>query len=357
MLSFLFINRKKSGWILTLKQSAKFLIITGIFLVALFPFLWTDSITFAKSFFGNIFMKTSGKGNSLNTLMFDYLPSLITYPGIILSFIGLILSFNKLGKGKTVFLVLTFLLFAYPIANASQTYERYSLALLPMLLIWASFGFNYIVEKIKNPVILKGSIAAIIIICTFQSSATIWNEFETYHEKSNFILCRTWLNENFKENEKIAMPVSFENYFYENKDCLSRIIKRNSDSILITQKLQTQIRPEYNGRLLNVRAVILEDLFLDEKKFLDQKYRVKYDFVSSHPVHGKVFNIYYYTEKAFTSLHCFKYTEVMKDTSVKYFLTENKQEMSLTLLKKFDSFNDTPYYLYLKEEKFNYSSQ
>jgi len=206
-----------------------------------------------------------------------------------------------------------------------------------------------VIEKIKNPLILKASIAAIIIICTIQSSATIWNEFETYHKKSNFIFCRTWLNENLKEDEKIALPVSFENYFYENKNCLSRIIKRNSDSVLITQKLQTQIRPEYKGSPINIRAVILEDLFLDEKKFLDRKYRVKYDFVSSHPVPDKAFNIYYYTEKDFTSLHCFKYIEVMKDTSVKYILTENKQEMSLTLIKKFDSFNDTLYYLYLKE--------
>ena len=93
LLSFIFFNYKKSGWALTLKQLIKFLVITGVFLMALFPFLWTDSITFAKSFFGNIFMKSSGKGNSLSILLFDYLPSLITYPGLILAVVGLFLSF------------------------------------------------------------------------------------------------------------------------------------------------------------------------------------------------------------------------------------------------------------------------
>jgi dolichyl-phosphate-mannose-protein mannosyltransferase len=349
LLSFIFFNFKKHGWLFTIKQTIKFLIISGVFLAALFPFLWTDSITFAKSFFGNIFMKSSGKGNSLGLLLTGYLPSLITYPGLILSLIGLGLSFFKLGKSKTVFLILTFLLFAYPIANASQTYERYSLALLPMLLIWSAYGFVYISEKINNPVFLKTSIALIIVLSSVQSANSVWKNFSSYHEQNNFIACRTWLNQNLQADEKVALPVTYEGYFYENKNCLSRIIKRNSDSLLIATKLQTQIRPEYKNKPLNVHAVILEDLFLDEKKYLDQKFRVKYDFVSSHPVGEKVFDIYYYTEKDFTSLHCFKYNEVISDTSVKYVLTENKKDSRFHLVEKFDAFKDTPYYLYLKE--------
>ena len=348
LLSFIFLNFKKHGWMVTIKQTVKFLIISGIFLMALFPFLWTDSITFAKSFFGNIFMKSSGKGNSLGLLLTDYLPSLITYPGLILSLIGLGLSFSKIGKGKTVFLVLTFLLFAYPIANASQTYERYALALLPMLLIWSAYGFVYIIEKINNPVFLKTCVTIIIILSSLQSANSVLKEFNSYHEQNNFIACRVWLNQNLIPDEKVALPVTYEGYFYENKNCLGRIIQRNSDSLLIAAKLQTQIRPEYKNKPLNVRAVILEDLFLDEKKYLDQKFRVKYDFVSSHSVDGKAFDIYYYTEKNFTSLHCFKYAEAMNDSAVNYFLTENKQEPNLQLVKKFDDFKDIPYYLYSK---------
>ncbi|MEP7169310.1 MAG: hypothetical protein ABI855_08055, partial [Bacteroidota bacterium] len=349
LLSFLVFNFKKHGLLVTLKQTTKFLIVSGIFLMALFPFLWTDSITFAKSFFGNIMMKTSGKGNSLSLLLTGYLPSLITYPGLFLSLIGLGLSFTKIGKSKTVFLILTFLLFAYPIANASQTYERYALALLPMLLIWSSLGFTYIVEKIKNPVFLKITIALIIIFCTVQSGKIVWKNFDSYHQQNNFISCRTWLNQNLPADEKIALPVSYEGYFYENKNCLDRMIKRNSDSILIATKLQTQILPEYKNKPLNVHAVILEDIFMDEKKYLDQKTKVKYDFVSTHPGNNKVFDIYYYTEKDFTSLYCFKYNEVMNDNSVKYVLTENKEELNLHLVKKFDAFKDATYYLYSKE--------
>jgi hypothetical protein len=348
LLSFIFFNFKKHGWLLSIKQTLKFIIISGVFLIALFPFLWTDSITFAKGFFGNIFMKSSGKGNSLGLLLTDYLPSLITYPGLILSLVGLGLSFSKIGKSKTIFLILIFLLFAYPIANASQTYERYSLALLPMLMIWSAFGFTYLIEKIRNPLLLKTAVALIIILSSVQAANSVWKNFNSYHSENNFVACRTWLIQNLQADEKIALPVSYEGYFYENKNCLNRIIQRNSDSLLIANKLQTQILPEYKNKPLNVRAVILEDLFLDEKKYLDQKFRVKYDFVSSHSLPGKTFDIYYYTEKDFASLHCFKYVEVMNDPSVKYFLAENKSVQNLNLLEKFDRLEGTPYYLYSK---------
>ncbi|MEO5571061.1 MAG: hypothetical protein ABIT08_01265 [Bacteroidia bacterium] len=348
LLSFLVFNFKKHGWIFSLKQTTLFLFITGIFMMALFPFLWTDSITFAKSFFGNIFLKSSGEGNSLNTLLFYYLPSLITYPGLILAFTGLVLSFNRIGNMKTIFLILTFLLFAYPIANASQTYERYSLALLPMLLVWAAFGFNYLIEKIKNPIFLKAVISLVIVFCSLQSLSSVRENFDSYHRQTNFILCRTWLLENLQKDEKIALPVTFEGFLYENRNCLGRIIARNSDSLLITAKLQTQILPEYKNKPLNIRAIILEDLFMDEKNYQDQKTKVKFDFVSSHAIDHKVFDIYYYTESNFSSLHCFKYNEVLNDTMVKYILTQNKEDSNLQLVKKFDEIEDTPFYLYLK---------
>jgi hypothetical protein len=348
LLSLLFLNFNTHGWKLTIRQTMKYLIFSGVFLMALFPFLWTDSITFAKSFFGNIITKSSGGGNSINLLLTSYLPSLITYPGLILSVIGLVLSFSKIGNGKAVFLILTFLLFAYPIAHASQTYERYSLALLPMLLIWASYGFAYVIEKIKNPQFLKIGISIIVILSTAQSARIIWKNFDDYHRSSNFIVSRNWLIANLKNDEKIALPVSYENYFYENKNCLNRMIQRNNDSTLIASKLQTQILPDYKNQPLNVRAVILEDLFLDEKKYLDQKTKVKYDFVSTHSAYGKVFDIYYYTEKDFTSLYCFKYNEVLNDPSIGLILTENKKNDSLKLIKAFNELNDTPYYLYSK---------
>ena len=52
---------------LTFRGTIKFLIFSGIFLMALFPFLWTDSITFAKSFFGNIITKSSVETQGIRT--------------------------------------------------------------------------------------------------------------------------------------------------------------------------------------------------------------------------------------------------------------------------------------------------
>jgi hypothetical protein len=346
LLSLLVMNVNGIGWRVTIKQIGKFILVTGIILIALFPFVWTDSLTFAKGFFGNIFMKSSGPGDSLNILVFDYLPSLITYPGIILSVIGLMLSFRNLGNSKALLLILTFLLFAYPIANASQTYERYSLSLLPMLLIWSSFGFEFILRKIKNPMFAKVSATVIILLCVTQSAKTISKEFQTYHGSSNFASCRMWLIQNIKANEKIALPVSFEHYMYENKNCIERIISRNSDPALITSKLQSQIKQKYKNKPLNVKGVILENLFLDEKTYLDHKYRVKYDFVTSSSNESCLYDIFYYTEKEFTSLHCYKFDEVENNKNVKYLLTENRESENGTLLIKFNEFNGTPYYLY-----------
>lgn len=348
LLSFVFLNIKKYGWPVIIKQTTKFLFISGVLLMALFPFIWTDSITFAKSFFGNIMLKSTGEGNSINLLITTFLPSLITYPGLAFSILGLVVGFKKIGFGKTVFLLITFLLFAYPIANANQAYERYSLSLLPMLLIWSALGFTYVIEKIKNQVIRGVTVTLIVLFSLIPSASIIWGYFKASHAPNNFMACRTWLNENLQEDAKIAMPVSFEGSFYENRNCLSRIIGRNSDSLLITKKLQTQIPAEYRNKPINIKAVILEDLFMDEKKYLDQKAKVKLDFVSTHEPPGKLLDVFYYAENDYRSLHCFTYEEVLNDTTIKYFLTENKEIKNLNLVKKFNEFSEGTYYLYSK---------
>ena len=348
ILSFPAFYLQTNGITHTLKHTIKFLIISGVLLFALFPFIWTDSLTFAKSFIGNIVVKSSGSGNSIHLLFVDYLPSLITYPGMILSLIGFVLSFKKLGRRKATFLFLTFLLFAYPIANASQSYERYSLSLFPMLLIWASYGFCYCFEKLKYSTIGKVGLSFIILLCLIQSGSEILKTFNSYHQQNNFSDCKNWIQQNLNANDHIALPISFDGVLYENKNCLSRIIGRNNNSDLIVSKLRGQLPPEYKAASINLQSVVLEDIFMDEKKYLDQKFKVKFDFVSSHPIPGKAFDIYYYTTEDYSSLHCFRYNEVFSDSSVKFLVTEKKPELNLQLIKKFDQAGNIPYYLYKK---------
>lgn len=197
------------------------------------PFLWISLIAFLKSAMGvplaaAIAWRKLGS-NSVGTLLFTVLPSLLGYIGLGFAMIGGIAFWFKGRRTVALASLLVLVLFGLPVASSGFIYDRYGLPLLPVLALWAGMGLDAmshaLVSRPANVALTVTMDAALLLILL----PTVL-PFQPTHLPTARTETVNWLEQNLSPETPFAVPADFALAIPPNQTALARLVQRYAES-------------------------------------------------------------------------------------------------------------------------------
>lgn len=184
------------------KPVPSFLLMAGAFLLALlafFPQIWTDSPTFAKTFFGN-YLAFDKSVHPDHLLLFKYSPRWIGLLGLPFMIWGAILFQRKYGLAAALMLLASVLLLSFPLLKSNSFFDRHTLQLVPFAALLAAVGLVDIYARIPR---WGGMLIAIVLVA--------WNLEHTVlrHEigrQAELVDIAAYIDSNLGRDAELGIP-------------------------------------------------------------------------------------------------------------------------------------------------------
>jgi len=340
----------------TSKRVIIFSAITFFFFLAFCPFLVSNPLTMLKAFGGQLITKSSSQTGSLERLLTEYIPNLTTLPFLLLSAVGLCAAFRQKPRAETLLLIALFTLFSIPFIKTDSTYLRYAFPLLPILLIWAREGFEFITTT--SIYSRKNFVTALFIgfiAVTITGAAVSVAHWRTTHlMRSNLQDLQSYIMENIQAGTTIALDEDMKYLVPENRGALERLIHLNRSRERILMKLN--IPPELKSSVLNETIcgyTAAQALFADHANQTDQLLRLQLEILKNKPEEDKGYSIYYYSTDCYAETTSLKPQELDTIPGISYVASFDYSEQDGVLIKEFTDHSGEPVYLFRSNELFN----
>ena len=288
-----------------------FLILT---LLALMPFIITDTFVVLKSFLGGVFTKINhDKMDSYFNM--TYINNFIKEPvNLIFSTLCMIgiWFLIKLHTSKliTIIFVLNYLLILFSSLKAAQLYNTHTFPLSVMAIVMIAFGVYGILlftrEKSRKLIIsVLSTILLINTVWTIQKNKDLVNA-----QQQNLANAIAWIK-TLKNNEQILVSLDFDGLIPKNKSSLLREYYANASEIYRLNKLSKLLKLPANDSLSKFTIPILAQSFaFEDEKLFDTQYQIALKFVDTDST--KRFDADYFFENNFNMSHCYERNDALK---------------------------------------------
>jgi hypothetical protein len=324
---------------LPFKTYLNYLGVVMLALLAIMPFIITDTFVVLKSFLGGVFIKINHDemGTYFNM---SYINNFVKEPiNLIFSIFCLIgiWFFIKLHPSKltVIIFVVNFLLILFSSLKAAQLYNTHTFPLSIMAIVLIAFGtygsFTWLEEKRKMPVLC---ILGLILLAN-----TFWaiqkNNSSVFEQQQNLSDAIAWVK-SLNNNEKVLLSLDFDGLVAKNKDCLLREYEANANENYRMNKLSKLLKMPPSDSLSKFTLPILAQSFaFEDEKLFDTQYQIALKYVDTD--RGKRFDTDYFFNNNFNMSHCYEKMEALKRFSEgKYHYVVSKEQIgSLKPIKSF----------------------
>ena len=282
-------------------------------LLALMPFIITDTFVVLKSFLGGVFTKINhDKMDSYFNM--TYLNNFVIEPiNIIFSvfcIIGMwfLLKFHT-SKSITIIFVLNYLFILFSSLKAAQLYNTHTFPLSIMAIIMIAFGVYgillFIREKSRKLVI---SVLSIILLMN-----TVWiiqkNKVSTDAQQQNLADAITWIK-TLKNHEQILLSLDFDGLIPKNKSCLLREYEANASDDYRMKKLNNLLKMPVTDSISKFNLPILAQSFaFEDEKLFNTQYQIALKYVDTDTT--KRFDTDYFFKNNNNMSHCYVESEAL----------------------------------------------
>lgn len=282
-------------------------------LLALMPFIITDTFVVLKSFLGGVFTKINH--DKMDTYFnMAYINNFVKEPINLIFSIFCILGMWFLvklhaSKSVAILFILNFLFILFSSLKATQLYNTHTFPLSMMGIIMIAFGLYGVILLIKqNQRIWVLSILTLMLlvntIFTVQE-----NKASVNGQQQNLADAIAWIN-TLKNNEKVLLSLDFDGLVPKNKACLLREYEANANETYRINKLSKLLKMPIADSLSKFTLPILAQSFaFEDEKLFDTQYQIALKYVDSDS--SKRFDTDYFFENNSNMSHCYVKDEAL----------------------------------------------
>lgn len=282
-------------------------------LLALMPFIITDTFVVLKSFLGGVFTKINH--DKMDTYFnMSYINNFVKEPiNLIFSFFCLLgmwfLVKLHTFKATVIIFILNFSFILFSSLKAAQLYNTHTFPLSMMAIIMITFGLYGVISFIKQ----KHRIWVLSILTLLLFTNTIWtvqkNKASVIGQQQNLADAIAWIK-TLKNNEKILLSLDFDGLIPKNEVCLMREYEANASETYRMNKLSKLLKIPISDSLGKFTLPILAQSFaFEDEKLFDTQYQVALKFVDSDS--SKRFDTDYFYENNSNMSHCYVKNEAL----------------------------------------------
>jgi hypothetical protein len=308
-------------------------------LLALMPFIITDTFVVLKSFLGGVFTKINH--DKMDTYFnMSYIDNFIKEPiNIIFTFfcvIGMWFFVRKYSsKIISVLFILNFLFILFSSLKASQLYNTHTFPLSMMAIILIGFGISGTLSFIKE----NRRIWVLSILCIYLSLNTFWaiqkNKQSVLEQQQNLADAILWIK-SLNKDEKILLALDFDGLIPKNKQCLMREYDANANEVYRMNKLSKLLKMPVSDSLSKFTLPILAQSFaFEDEKLFDIQYQIALKYIADDTT--KRFDTDYFFKNNNNMSHCYVQNEALKrfkEGNYRY-IVSHEQIPSLSPVKSF----------------------
>ena len=301
---------QKIAW----KTYLNYLGIVILALLALMPFIITDTFVVLKSFLGGVFTKINH--DKMDTYFnMSYINNFLNEPiNIIFStfcIIGIwfLVKFYA-SKSIAIIFILNFLFILFSSLKAAQLYNTHTFPLSMMAIIMIAFGIYGLLLLIKEN--QRKFTLGLITVMLFTN--TIWaiqkNKLSVIGQQQNLADAISWIK-SLNNNEKILFSLDFDGLILKNKGCLWREYEANANETYRINKLNNLLKMPPKDSLSKFTLPILAQSFaFEDEKLFDTQYQIALKYVDIDT--KKRFDTDYFFKNNNNMSHCYVQSEALK---------------------------------------------
>jgi len=300
-------------------------------LLAIMPFIITDTFVVLKSFLGGVYTKIYH--DKMDTYFnMPFVDNFVQEPiNLIFSFFCILgiwfLIKLHTSKASVIIFILNFLFILFSSLKAAQLYNSHTFPLSIMAIIMITFGIYGLISFLKQ----KYRVWVLCSLMTILFLNTIWtiqnNKASTVSQQQNLADAIAWVK-TLKNNEKVLLSLDFDGFIPKNKLCLFREYKANASETYRMNKLSKLINMPISDSLSKFTLPIFAQSFaFEDEKLFDMQYQVALKFVDSDL--DKRFDTDYFFENNNNMSHCLTKVEALnRFREGKYNYLVSKEQLS-----------------------------
>jgi hypothetical protein len=301
---------QKISW----KTYLNYLGIVVLVLLALMPFIITDTFVVLKSFLGGVFTKINH--DKMDTYFnMSYINNFIQEPINILFSLFCVIGtwfFIKRHSSKfiSILFILNFLFILFSSLKAAQLYNTHTFPMSMMAIILIAFGISGIISFIKE----DKRIWVLGVLCLFLFTNTLWviynNKRLVFEQQQNLADAISWIK-SLNKNEKILLALDFDGLIPKNKQCLMREYEANASEVYRMDKLSKLLKMPVSDSLSKFTLPILAQSFaFEDEKLFDIQYQIALKYINTDST--KRFDTDYFFKNNNNMSHCYVQNEALK---------------------------------------------
>jgi hypothetical protein len=308
-------------------------------LLALMPFIITDTFVVLKSFLGGVFTKINH--DKMDTYFnMSYINDFIKVPiNLIFSFfcvlgIWFLVKLHS-SKNTTILFIINYLFILFSSLKAAQLYDTHTFPMSMMAIILVAFGIAGVVSFIKENrrIWILGVIGFYIFLNTLWVIQT--NKRSVLEQQQNLADAISWIK-SLKNDEKILLALDFDGLIPKNKKCLMREYEANASEVYRMSKLSKLLKmPESDSLSKFTLPILAQSFAFEDEKLFDIQYQIALKYVDTDST--RRFDTDYFFKNNSNMSHCYVQNDALKrfgEGKYKYIVSHEQ----ITYLKPVKSF-------------------
>jgi hypothetical protein len=308
-------------------------------LLALMPFIITDTFVVLKSFLGGVFTKINhDKMDTFFNMIYinNFIQNPINLIFSILCLVGIwfLIKFHSL-KSIVIIFIINFLFILYSSLKASQLYDTHTFPLAIMAIIMIAFGVYGIIIFMK----VNQKKWVLSILGLFLLANTLWsvqkNKESVIGQQQNLADAISWIK-TLKNDDKLLLSLDFDGLIPKNKSCLLREYELNASEKYRMNKLNNLLKmPQSDSINIFTLPILAQSFAFEDEKLFDIQYQIALKYIDSEE--KKHFDTDYFFKNNNNMSHCYVQNEALKrfNEGKYHYLISQVQMSNLKPIKSF----------------------
>ena len=283
-------------------------------LLALMPFIITNTFVVLKSFLGGVFTKINH--DKMDTYFnMSYINNFVQEPINVIFTLFCVLGMWFLirlhySKFTIIIFILNFIFILFSSLKAAQLYNTHTFPLSMMGIIMIAFGIYGVINLINE----RQQKWVLSILALLLGLNTVWaiqkNKKSVIGQQQNLADAIAWIK-TLNQDEKILLALDFDGLIPKNKPCLMREYEANASETYRMGKLGKLLKMPASDSVNKFTLPILAQSFaFEDEKLFDTQYQIALKYVDSDI--AKRFDTDYFFDNNNNMSHCYVQKEALE---------------------------------------------